>query len=308
MYRAPWSAAASSHRSRASSKSLPCSITVASSERIEETFTGLAPRGTKIVAAMPNKLAAYATDCPWLPVDAVYTPATCSCESRWTTRLIPPRTLNAPVGWWFSCLTNSSAPTRDPAIDSAAPACGQGRERLPAGHRAHREAAEPRPTCPAIGPHHTQQRRPPRPTARESRYEEEPTAPACACSRSWSATGRYAEDAPPTTFWRLTSDEERVTARAAVAGAPAIRPSAASRPETRAGGGPRTPQPGSKGSPHATAFSAPGSPCNLSRTDRNVADGIVRAEGAAAIEAIAGGDDGTRLITQSAIGRQIAGC
>ena len=43
--------------------------------------------------------------------DAVYTPAACSCESRRTTRLIPARTLNARVGGWLSCLTNSSAPT-----------------------------------------------------------------------------------------------------------------------------------------------------------------------------------------------------
>ena len=49
-------------------------------------------------------------DWPWFPVEALITPALRSSLVSWLSRLMPPRTLNAPTGWWFSCLTQSWAP------------------------------------------------------------------------------------------------------------------------------------------------------------------------------------------------------
>jgi hypothetical protein len=46
-----------------------------------------------------------------LPVDAVITPRSRSSSESCETRLTPPRTLKAPTGWWFSCLTQTSVPT-----------------------------------------------------------------------------------------------------------------------------------------------------------------------------------------------------
>ena len=45
-------------------------------------------------------------------------PRSRSSAERCATRLTPPRTLNAPVGRWFSCLTSVSVPT-----SSVSPAC-----------------------------------------------------------------------------------------------------------------------------------------------------------------------------------------
>ena len=78
---------------------------------MDAIFTGFAPSGTQIRAGTPNRRAAKATDWPWLPVEAAITPRSRSEASRCETRLTPPRTLKAPTGWWFSCLTQTSAPT-----------------------------------------------------------------------------------------------------------------------------------------------------------------------------------------------------
>ncbi len=107
----PCRRASSSQWARASSKSAPCATTSAPSSSIAATFTRLAPRGTHTIACTPNSRAAYAIDWPWLPVEAAMTPRRRSSSPSWDTRLMPPRTLNAPVGWKFSCLTQTSAPT-----------------------------------------------------------------------------------------------------------------------------------------------------------------------------------------------------
>src|SRR3954471_9176344 len=86
-------------------------MTSAPRDCIEATLTGLAPTGTQMIACVPKSLAAYATDWPWFPVDAAISPARSSCSGSCETRLTPPRTLNAPVGRSFSCLTQTSAPT-----------------------------------------------------------------------------------------------------------------------------------------------------------------------------------------------------
>ena len=75
------------------------------------TFSGFAPSGTQIVARTPCRRAAYAIDWPWFPVEAVTRPRSRSSGVSCETRLIPPRTLNAAVGLWFSCFTHTSAPT-----------------------------------------------------------------------------------------------------------------------------------------------------------------------------------------------------
>src|SRR5215471_2887651 len=62
---------------------------------------------------MPARAAAKEIDWPWFPRVAETTPAILGCDrvrrSRYTT---PPRTLNAFVGVWFSCLTHTVQPTR----------------------------------------------------------------------------------------------------------------------------------------------------------------------------------------------------
>ncbi len=110
MYRYPCPAASFSQCSRASSKSRPWKTTSAPRARIDSTFTGLARSGMQIIARTPNSSAAYATDWPWLPVEAAITPRRRSSAVSWLTRFTPPRTLNAPTGWWFSCLTRIRVP------------------------------------------------------------------------------------------------------------------------------------------------------------------------------------------------------
>src|SRR5437763_1504515 len=48
-----------------------------------------------MIALTPNRRAAWATDWPWLPVDADITPRRRSSSVRRLTRLMPPRTLKA---------------------------------------------------------------------------------------------------------------------------------------------------------------------------------------------------------------------
>src|SRR5256885_13516022 len=62
-----------------------------------------------------------------------------SCETRFT----PPRTLNAPTGWWFSCLTKTSAPSSSPRAGTGTAASGAGVERYGAARRARRRACAP---------------------------------------------------------------------------------------------------------------------------------------------------------------------
>src|SRR5437667_221031 len=47
-----------------------------------------------MTALTPKSFAAYATDWPWLPVDAAMTPRRRSSSSRRLTRLMPPRTFS----------------------------------------------------------------------------------------------------------------------------------------------------------------------------------------------------------------------
>ena len=75
------------------------------------TFTGFAPSGTQMTVRTPKSRPAKAIDWPWLPVDAVITPRRRSSSESCETRLTPPRTLKLQTGWWFSCLTQVSAPT-----------------------------------------------------------------------------------------------------------------------------------------------------------------------------------------------------
>src|SRR5215471_15391959 len=66
---------------------------------------------------MPARAAAKETDWPWLPRVAEATPAILGCDrvrrSMYTT---PPRTLNAPVGVWFSCFTHTVQPLRSRSL------------------------------------------------------------------------------------------------------------------------------------------------------------------------------------------------
>jgi hypothetical protein len=83
------------------------------------------PRGTTIVAGSPSRLAAKGTLWPWLPRVAATTPRTPGSRAR-SSRMYtsPPRGLNDPVGRWFSCFSQSSAPVRRASSGQAI--CGVG--------------------------------------------------------------------------------------------------------------------------------------------------------------------------------------
>ena len=68
-----------------------------------------------MVALTPKMRAPKAIDSPWFPVDEATTPRSRSSAVSRETRLMPPRTLNAPVGRWFSCLTNTIASSSRPS-------------------------------------------------------------------------------------------------------------------------------------------------------------------------------------------------
>src|SRR5262249_53556294 len=73
-----------------------------------------------MVAGMPARAAANDIDWPWLPRVAVTTPAILGCDRvRRSMYMTPPRTLNAPVGVWFSCFTHTVQPARLPSLGHA---------------------------------------------------------------------------------------------------------------------------------------------------------------------------------------------
>src|SRR5438067_1456415 len=66
----------------------------------------------KIVAGIPASRAAQATAWPWFPALAATTPAARSASESVFILLTAPRTLNAPVRWRFSALSQISRPAR----------------------------------------------------------------------------------------------------------------------------------------------------------------------------------------------------
>src|SRR4051812_47986876 len=78
--------------------------------RTAATLLAGADSGTTMTAVAPTNRAPKQTDWAWFPVDAVTIPAARSSAVRARARLMPPRTLKAPVGWTFSCLTTTDTP------------------------------------------------------------------------------------------------------------------------------------------------------------------------------------------------------
>ena len=129
--------------SRASSKSPPWKTSSAPRPRIAATLTGFAFSGTQIVARTPKS---RARESDRLAVvagrrgdHAALALVPLSCE----TRLTPPRTLNAPVGWWFSCLTYTSRRAARRARRSGRAASAAGAARCAAALRARRRTWAP---------------------------------------------------------------------------------------------------------------------------------------------------------------------
>src|SRR5258708_16569687 len=73
--------------------------------------------GTKILAGMPHRMAAYATAAPWLPPEAATTPT--SGISRSSKLENAPRVLNDPACWRCSSLTVSGNDERAKSLPSA---------------------------------------------------------------------------------------------------------------------------------------------------------------------------------------------
>lgn len=63
------------------------------------------PSGTATQTGVDVSRPANGIDWPWLTVDAVTRLARRASSPRWAARFTPPRTLNTPAAWWFSCLT-----------------------------------------------------------------------------------------------------------------------------------------------------------------------------------------------------------
>ena len=88
----------------------PSTITRAPRARTAEILRAGALVGTTTVTGAPRRAPAQARDWAWLPVEAVTTPRLRSSSLRVAMSATPPRTLKAPVGWTFSCLTTTSTP------------------------------------------------------------------------------------------------------------------------------------------------------------------------------------------------------
>ena len=99
--------------SRASWKSLPCSMSVTPSARMAAFFSTELPSGTTMVQATPWLRAAQPMLCPWLPRVALITSrGMAPRRASWSKYVRPPRILKAPTGVWFSCLSQQSVPRR----------------------------------------------------------------------------------------------------------------------------------------------------------------------------------------------------
>ncbi len=69
--------------SRASSKSWPCSISLAPKPAMAAFFSVLLPNGTTMVTPRPNRLPAKASDWPWLPRVAEIRPRPAGTSAGW---------------------------------------------------------------------------------------------------------------------------------------------------------------------------------------------------------------------------------
>src|SRR5690625_785192 len=88
-------------------------------------FSTELPCGTQMVSGRPTRRAAKARDCPWLPRVALTIPlGGLSPPRRCSIHTSPPRTLKAPIGVWFSCLTQTSQPVRSASSGQAICAVG----------------------------------------------------------------------------------------------------------------------------------------------------------------------------------------
>ena len=112
-------------------------MSVAPQARISAFFAGLFRRARQR-AGTRARAAANAIDWPWLPSSPRSRRAPDPRMTDAPTRFRPPRTLKAPVGLWFSCLTWTSAPSARPAADGAGGATAPSRHtrgRAPRGCR-----------------------------------------------------------------------------------------------------------------------------------------------------------------------------
>src|SRR5215203_5622801 len=107
---APRSSTSAMAAAIASSNRSPSRISSDPYVRQASTFAIGASCGTKIRAWTPAWRAAHATAWPWLPALAATTPASRSASERRESRFTAPRTLNAPVRWRFSALSQTSRP------------------------------------------------------------------------------------------------------------------------------------------------------------------------------------------------------
>ncbi len=108
--RAPDSAASFPACRWASSRVSPVSTARPPHASTAAALAGLAFAGMTTVHGASCRRLAYAIDCAWFPVDQVTVPRARSAAGMASSRVSPPRTLNAPTGCVFSCLTSTFAP------------------------------------------------------------------------------------------------------------------------------------------------------------------------------------------------------
>ena len=114
----PSRSTSSTARSIRSCVVVPASSMRAPSRSAPPRLAGVTVVGITTTAFTPNRRAASATACAWLPDDGATTPRARSSALRRARKLYAPRNLNAPPRWSISGLSQISAPKRSEAASN----------------------------------------------------------------------------------------------------------------------------------------------------------------------------------------------
>ena len=131
----PVFARCSSRRANAPAGSSASGSTRAPSARARSSLNGLAAAHEKTTQSSPSAAAPQASAIAWFPADAPATPRSRSEWSSAASRFTTPRTLNEPVCWRSSALSDSPGASAD-AVEQRRPSGpGRGSSRRPERRR-----------------------------------------------------------------------------------------------------------------------------------------------------------------------------